>query len=260
MTTMKKLIKFLIKVLTYNNKEVVSADVFGIGTFASSIWNSVAQGMTNRKQRKWSEQQAREEYDRNVNFWHMQNEYNNPTNQMARFEEAGLNPHLAISGGDPGNATTMPQYNRPSGDFKYSPINLPNMIESYQNFKLKKQNINNQEEIGNILANKAQRLSLENQLLSMKLNFQPEYYDYQRSSWVPKLQQERHKAKKYGFDKKISEKEWQIINHRWNWISNLNMDPAKDPLLYRWLGKGIVDFSRGLNDGRIKFGIPNIFD
>lgn len=33
----------------------------------------------------------------NVENWHMQNEYNKPINQMARFREAGLNPNLIYS-------------------------------------------------------------------------------------------------------------------------------------------------------------------
>lgn len=44
----------------------------------------------------------------NLDMWNLQNEYNSPAAQMKRFEEAGLNPALIYSQGNPGNATTAP--------------------------------------------------------------------------------------------------------------------------------------------------------
>ena len=41
-------------------------------------------------------------------MWNLQNEYNSPQAQMKRFEEAGLNPALIYSQGNPGNATNAP--------------------------------------------------------------------------------------------------------------------------------------------------------
>lgn len=36
--------------------------------------------------------------ERNIAFWKMQNEYNNPSSQMKRLREAGLNPNLVYGG------------------------------------------------------------------------------------------------------------------------------------------------------------------
>lgn len=51
----------------------------------------------------------------NIAFWHMQNAYNTPGAQMARYEKAGINPYMAISGGgvSAGNAGSIdaPTYN-----------------------------------------------------------------------------------------------------------------------------------------------------
>lgn len=44
----------------------------------------------------------------NLDMWNLQNEYNSPQAQMKRFEEAGLNPALIYSQGNPGNATSAP--------------------------------------------------------------------------------------------------------------------------------------------------------
>ncbi len=40
----------------------------------------------------------------NIKFWNMQNAYNTPAQQMARFKDAGLNPNLIYGKGTPGNA------------------------------------------------------------------------------------------------------------------------------------------------------------
>lgn len=44
----------------------------------------------------------------NLDMWNLQNEYNSPQAQMKRFEEAGLNPALIYSQGNPGNAASAP--------------------------------------------------------------------------------------------------------------------------------------------------------
>lgn len=44
----------------------------------------------------------------NVENWKMQNEYNSPAAQMARYQEAGLNPNLMYGQGNNGNAGSVP--------------------------------------------------------------------------------------------------------------------------------------------------------
>lgn len=44
----------------------------------------------------------------NLDMWNLQNEYNSPQAQMKRYEEAGLNPALIYSQGNPGNAASAP--------------------------------------------------------------------------------------------------------------------------------------------------------
>ena len=53
----------------------------------------------------------------NLEMWHRQNEYNSPIQQMARYQEAGLNPNLIYSQGSPGNSQSMPS----SAENKYQP-------------------------------------------------------------------------------------------------------------------------------------------
>ena len=70
---------------------------------ALGLVGTLLQNRANKKLAKYS-------FDRNKEMWRLQNEYNSPKNQMARFSEAGLNPNLIYGKGTPGNAQTMPQY------------------------------------------------------------------------------------------------------------------------------------------------------
>ena len=67
-------------------------------------------GASQLLQHKANKKLAQYSFDKNVEMWKMQNDYNNPRNQMARFTDAGLNPNLMYGKGTPGNATTLPQY------------------------------------------------------------------------------------------------------------------------------------------------------
>lgn len=64
-----------------------------------------------RYQNEWQTQENEKAYQRNLNMWNLQNEYNSPTQQMARLRSAGLNPNLVYGSGVTGNsAGSTPQY------------------------------------------------------------------------------------------------------------------------------------------------------
>lgn len=67
------------------------------------------------------------------------NQYNAPKQQMERFREAGLNPNLMYSQGDPGQQTQIAEYNQPPSDFsKRQPmVNIPSIISAYQDYRIK---------------------------------------------------------------------------------------------------------------------------
>lgn len=76
--------------------------VAGGAQAVGSFFGQLAANKTNLKLAR----QARA-YD--LKMWNMQNEYNSPQNQMARLQEAGLNPNLAYgSGSVSGNVTSSP--------------------------------------------------------------------------------------------------------------------------------------------------------
>lgn len=58
-------------------------------------------------------------YQRNKEMWNAQNMYNSPQAQMARYAEAGLNPHLIYGQGSSGNASSPPAYQPPDIQYRY---------------------------------------------------------------------------------------------------------------------------------------------
>lgn len=75
--------------------QVLSA-IASSGQFVGQGFNTLSQAYGNRQQRNFA-----------VKFWNMQNEYNLPINQMQRFKDAGLNPHLIYGQGNAGNASPI---------------------------------------------------------------------------------------------------------------------------------------------------------
>lgn len=83
---------------------LLPAVITGGSAILGSGINSLSQGNLNKRNRRWSEQMYNKQYNDNLAFWAMQNEYNSPQAQMQRFQAAGLNPNLIYGQGNPGNA------------------------------------------------------------------------------------------------------------------------------------------------------------
>lgn len=86
-----------------------------IGTKYSADKAYQSQKETNEQNYKiWQEQQAHNiqmfnmENEANIDMWNMQNAYNDPSQQVARLRNAGLNPSLAIGNNASGVATSAP--------------------------------------------------------------------------------------------------------------------------------------------------------
>lgn len=76
-------------------------------SFYSNLFGNWARQREAKKQRKFDKE-----------MWHLQNAYNTPLMQMQRLRDAGLNPALMYSQGNPGNAmgqvkATVPQITNP---------------------------------------------------------------------------------------------------------------------------------------------------
>lgn len=101
---------------------VIGGIISGVGSLlgglGSSAMNNKAVQDTNKAnmeiakyQAQWQQQENEKAYQRSLNMWNLQNEYNSPTQQMARVRAAGLNPNLVYGNGVTGNsAGSTPQY------------------------------------------------------------------------------------------------------------------------------------------------------
>lgn len=101
---------------------VVGGIISGVGSLlgglGSSAMNNKAVQDTNKAnmeiakyQAQWQQQENEKAYQRSLNMWNLQNEYNSPTQQMARIRAAGLNPNLVYGNGVTGNSSgSTPQY------------------------------------------------------------------------------------------------------------------------------------------------------
>lgn len=69
-------------------------------------------------------------YQRSVEMWNMQNLYNSPEAQMARFKAAGLNPHLIYGQGNAGNASNIPNYQPANLQYRYAAPSYGSSIQA----------------------------------------------------------------------------------------------------------------------------------
>lgn len=70
----------------------------GIGSVFGGVVGGIANMMQNAAQRRWSENQAKLAYDRQVAQWRRENAYNTPAAMVARLRAAGINVNDAFSG------------------------------------------------------------------------------------------------------------------------------------------------------------------
>ena len=106
-------------------------------SFLGNLGGSIASGLFNANQakinRKFQERMYNKQVEDNINFWKMQNEYNLPSAQLQRLQDAGLNPLLMYGEGGVQNVATQqpqpgtaPHGAQASASF-HTPIELANL-------------------------------------------------------------------------------------------------------------------------------------
>lgn len=81
-----------------------------IGAAIAGIASIISSAVTSREQKKSNQQLAEFQASANEKYQLAQNKYNSPQAQMARFSDAGLNPHLIYGQGNPGNQSSPLSY------------------------------------------------------------------------------------------------------------------------------------------------------
>lgn len=108
---------------------------------AASILGSVAGGLFGKKSQdsanKINMELAKYKYEKDLEMWNRQNDYNTPAAQMSRYAQAGLNPNLVYDQGNNGNASSAPSFDVPEmkaytdyGDLGFGKA-AGNILQSY---------------------------------------------------------------------------------------------------------------------------------
>lgn len=98
-----------------------------------------------KQQTKANLELAKYGYSKDLEMWNRMNEYNDPSQQMARLKAAGLNPNLVYgSGGATTQAAQMPKFNAPTAALNTQPlVDLPSTIAMFQDMQIKNQQLSN---------------------------------------------------------------------------------------------------------------------
>lgn len=143
---MQKLLEFLIEFTLYRvTPDPLEPQTSWIGAAiigASALISGLLANRKSKKERELAKSESELAYQREVEMIDKQNEYNSPANQMERYGEAGLNPNLIYSQGQPGQQTQHASY-EPQREMKFNAMAIPDLIGMYQNFSMKQAQIDN---------------------------------------------------------------------------------------------------------------------
>lgn len=103
----------------------------------------LAQGNLNKRTQKWNEKMYAQQRQDSLADWAMQNEYNSPLAQMARYRDAGLNPHLIYGQSNTADAVRSTQAQ--SWNPRAPQLNFDggSIMASYYDVQLKEAQIDN---------------------------------------------------------------------------------------------------------------------
>ncbi|AXH76042.1 MAG: DNA pilot protein [Microviridae sp.] len=126
----------------------------GVQTAANLISQRKAQKIQARNVEMTNQanlQQANLAYQREQEMIEKQNNYNSPTMQMQRFQDAGLNKNLVYTQGNPGNQSQIAKYQAPNMSYDYKSIDYGSAIKPMTDLPLVAQQFNNLVSQGKIL-------------------------------------------------------------------------------------------------------------
>ena len=138
-----------------------------VGGAANLVGNVTNQLFARRNARinyQYAERAAENQYKRQVDFWNMQNAYNDPAAARARMENAGMNPTTDMGSdiNSAGSGSTVP-----GNEYAQSGM-LPVVPTNWSGFAQEVANIYNTAMNGNRAVKEAAKLEMEAKLLSLK--------------------------------------------------------------------------------------------
>lgn len=142
--------------------------------------NAISQGASNRKQRKWNEKMYGIQRADSLADWNMQNEYNSPAAQMARFRDAGLNPNLIYGQtqeASPVRQTTAQSWNPKAPTFDMGAVGQAG-LSAYMDVQLKEAQVDNLKAQNDVLVQEV--LAKAEQILASQTGRQKTYKEIEK--------------------------------------------------------------------------------
>ena len=105
---------------------------------ASAVGTNAANALMYKRQRADNRQDAATAYQRSIDMWNMNNAYNDPSAQMERLKQAGLNPNLVYGGGatTTASAPSAPQASSATPQ-RFQGVDALPVISAYMDVKMK---------------------------------------------------------------------------------------------------------------------------
>lgn len=125
----------------------ISGAVGQIQQTRSNLMNFGLTEWSNKRNRDWQEMMYDRQYQDNLRLWELQNEYNTPANQMARYSAAGLNKNLIYGQTNEAGSISAPN----AGDVDYQAYQLQNNQPSILDQFAQIQQVENQEAQGDLI-------------------------------------------------------------------------------------------------------------
>lgn len=143
---------------------VEAALVGGAANLVGNVTNQMFSRRNARINYEYAEKSAENQYKRQVDFWNMQNAYNDPAAARARMENAGMNPTTDMGSGinSAGSGSTVP-----GNEYAQSGM-MPVVPTNWSGFAQEVANIYNTAMNGNRAVKEAAKIEMEAKLLSLK--------------------------------------------------------------------------------------------
>lgn len=195
--------------------ELLLAGAQAGGQIVGSAINALSTATQNRKSREWAERMYSRQYEDNLKFWHLQNQYNDPSSQMERYQKAGLNPNLIYGAGSSsaGSAAPIstpdvqqPEFRVP--DFGSGISGALGALASYQDFKIKQAQTR-------ILNQQADNLAIDNSIKQFESGIKGQQFSAGEELFATRVTTEKQRLKKL-----VADTEFTLNQQQLNTIKN----------------------------------------
>ena len=139
---------------------------------ASAAGTNAANALLYKKQRADNRQDAATAYQRSIDMWNMNNAYNDPSAQMERLKQAGLNPNLVYGGGatTTASAPSAPQASSATPQ-RFQGVDALPALSMYMDVKMKQAQADLIEEQKNNLIQRTANERTNNLLKTLDLDY-----------------------------------------------------------------------------------------